>query len=98
MPIDQPDKSFGPFDILIFKLTLKKIWVLYDMDYINKSFSIAKTPVTNDNWNKKSDEERKEIIRNFLNKQKFQDFEVVSAQEMGNCLKQKKVSQQMNGV
>ena len=29
------------------------------MDYINKSFSIAKTPVTNDNCNKKYYEEIK---------------------------------------
>ena len=56
------------------------------MDYINKSFSIAKTPVTNDDWNKKSDEERKEIIRNFLNKHKFLDFEVVSAQRDGQII------------
>ena len=87
LQINQIKVFLDHFDIFDIKINFKKEFkVLYVMDYINKSFSIAKTPVTNDNWNKKSDEERKEIIRNFLNKHKFQDFEVVSAQRDGQII------------
>ena len=53
------------------------------MNYINKEFSLAKTPVASDKWKKKTDVERVELIKDYLKKNKNIDLEVVRAESDG---------------
>ena len=53
------------------------------MDYINRKFSLAKTPIASDNWKKKTDAERVELINDYLKTNKNIDLEVVRAESDG---------------
>jgi len=53
------------------------------MNYINKKFSLAKTPTVSDIWKKKTDIERIALIKDYLKKNKNIDLEVVRAEPNG---------------
>ena len=57
------------------------------MDYINKNFSEKETPITSDQWKEKSDNERIELIENYLKKNsRSVDYEVVKADADGQII------------
>ena len=57
------------------------------MKYIKKSLSLEKTPTTSDQWRKRSDFERIELIRDYLkSSEKKIDIEVVRADSDGQII------------
>ena len=53
------------------------------MILISKENSIAKTPITDNEWQNISDIERVELIQNFLKQNEYNEYEVISAEKDG---------------
>ena len=57
------------------------------MNLISKENSIAKTPVTDNEWQNKSDIERVKLIQNFLStKTEYKEYEVINAKQDGQII------------
>lgn len=57
------------------------------MTLISKENSIAKTPVTDNEWQRKSDTERVKLIQNFLSQEAdYKEYEVVNAEKDGQIV------------
>ncbi len=57
------------------------------MNLISKENSVAKTPVTDNEWKDKSDIERIKLIQNFLSLEtEYKDYEVINAEKDGQII------------
>ncbi len=55
--------------------------------FINKEDSYKDSPITDENWKKKSNEERINTVKNFFQKkEKYVNFEVIQAYENGHVI------------
>ena len=57
------------------------------MNLINKENSIAKTPVTDNEWQIKSDIERVKLVQNFLSQEtEYKEYKVINAEKDGQII------------
>ncbi len=57
------------------------------MNLISKENSLAKTPITNNEWQNKSASERVKLIQNFLSKEnEYKEYEVINAEKDGQIV------------
>ena len=57
------------------------------MNLICKENSVAKTPVTDNKWQNKSDIERVKLIQNFLSQEtEYREYEVINAEKDGQVI------------
>ena len=57
------------------------------MNLISKENSVAKTPVTDNEWQNKSDIERVKVIQNFLSQEtEYKEYEVINAEKDGQII------------
>lgn len=71
------------------------------MRLISKENSIAKTPVTDNEWQRKSDTERVKLIQNFLSQEpEYNEYEVINAEKDGQIILkiQKSIPANIRGI
>ena len=57
------------------------------MNLISKENSLAKTPITNNEWQNKSASERVKLIQNFLSQEtEYREYEVINAEKDGQII------------